>query len=137
MSDLHLLYSELTQDIKFIKKQQWQVTYYAVMLMAPPTYFKSKCLLSICLYRGIIWGIGIVALALLLWMANDAHIKRIKLWHTGRQLSEEFQRILDIKPQAPKRPYYFIYAILLGATVIFAAWLLHSLAPHLVFLNEC
>lgn len=134
MGDLHLLYSELAQDIKFIKKQQWQVTYYALLLMAPPTYFKSQSLLSTCLYQWIIWCIGIVAVTLLLWMERDTHIKRTKLWHTGRQLSEQFQNTLKIAPQA-RLSWYVIYAILLAVTVFLAALLLHCLAPHLGFLR--
>ena len=128
--DLHLLYTTSVDDIRFTKKQQWQYTYYALMLMAGIAYLMKTYPGFYFLGDIFIGAIAIPTILLIDKAENDIVTKyRPRIKATHKRLSNTFQRIVKLHKKYTERIYGIGYFLVLFFTVLGTALLLIFITP--------
>lgn len=122
--DLHLIYSTTVEDIRFAKRQQWQITYYALILMAAIYYFMGKYQVF-PLSKILISIVGFVTIVLLCRIEKDIHSRyRPRIDAVRNKLSHDFQSIILIEQDYLKSKYKFGYLFIMCMTVLLFSVLL-------------
>ena len=126
--DLHLVFTTSVEDIRFAKKQQWQLTYYALILMAAITYFRLERHFSPCWSKVLIIAIASATFILIVNMEYTiVRTYRPRLADTRCHLSEEFKDIWKREDSYLEWYYKIWYFLVLTGTIAIAASLLLSI----------
>jgi hypothetical protein len=133
--DLHLIYTASIEDIKFAKRQQWQLTYYALISMGALMYLKTRYHLPFCwgdaLINVLIIIIAIFAIFLLWKMENDIRRYRGRIRQARILLSDQFKNIIELDANYLKASYKIGYLLIMSTTLAVAAFLLALVPPSI------
>jgi hypothetical protein len=144
--DLHLIYTTSVEDIRFAKKQQWQMVYYALILMGAIFYLKLHLQLDsfwILILRIAIFMIAAIAIYMIIKIDHDLVGYRFTMTQVRGCLSQEFIAIRKIAPNylkdkfyikgipIPIPPYKMSYSLAQMATIAATAIILISIPSML------
>ena len=132
--DLHLIFKSDIDNIRFAKKQQWRITYYALILMVGIKYLAQKYKLFLFSKNisssVIIWLIAIAALVAFgkcEWDICTNYRKRLR--ETRQRLSSEFKKVYQPKKIYGSWLYDLLWILFLCGTIVVAALLLIYSVP--------
>jgi hypothetical protein len=130
------LYKHYTEEIRFIKKFQWQLIYYIFLLDSGLFYISKNCNLSNSIFKVIviiIYYICIAGMAIMLLskIQNSLEMNRKYLFNIGfdhniAQLIGEKEEVTkkDICPEKDTFYLFIIRITILGSTLFFSLLLL-------------
>jgi hypothetical protein len=136
--DLHLIYSISIEDIRFAKKQQWQISFYALALMVGLAFLQGTSTLpywltDIPLFKNIfnvlISAVALAGILLLLGIERDIRKYRTRVQQVRNKLSPQAQEILKLERGYTLLLYKWYYAALLCGTIAIAGVLLLIVSP--------
>ena len=134
-NDLHLLYTNTVEDIKFAKTQMWQITFFAISLMLALAFLRNS---FNSIDVGFVFVIGIIALfaiVLIIKIQRDIHkkyrTKITEIQNISSVITNVFPVIFGDEIRKYKKWHYDIsYWLILIASILAVAVLI-----FLVILN--
>lgn len=111
--DLRLTYSISVDDIRFAKRQQWQITYYALILLAGIFYLMTFHQISFWwefILRVLMGVIAFSAIVFIIRIENDMVGYRSRMLQAQRCLSAEFKK-LHPKPRNYTNVWFTVWEI--------------------------
>lgn len=129
--DLHLLYQVSTSDLEYFKRQQWNVTNYALLLYAGMVGIVTLLGKSVTGTERLLLcsaaTVTAVAAFYILWVLNNSiEVRRERLEAVRGQLSQGFRDAWSVvdKPEEALSVYRLLWMVVAtGATVVW--WLVY------------
>lgn len=125
------LYKHLTEEIRFIKKQQWQLIYYTFLLESGLYYFSKNCKINSCFSIIVIiilyYFIAHLSINLLDNLKNALGLNRKYLFEIKNKYDigiiigeTENEREEDISPEKDSFYIYIIKCSVYGSTTFYS-----------------
>lgn len=130
--ELKLLYEVSVKDLDFFKRQQWLVSYYAVVLYAALFALSGKATLDKMWFYLVVCGVAIMASILLLNLEHSIGVRRDRLKAIRENFSEEFKGAWKAGKKLKEYHvvvYFMLFGVLAGAVLTSFGIAFPSTAP--------